>query len=239
MTDPSDASASASRAHPRGTVRILSDILGDLRLRAGHAVNSAKDSGPIDAAADDEDKGPSGRLGDILDRLDERAFGFLILLLALPCCLPFVYLLPQIVALPMLALAGQMVAGRHHPWLPKALHERKFSIPAFEKVLTRAAKYVSFFERFARPRLAFITSHSGARIIGVLLLIPTASILVPLPSTNTIPGIGVAITALGLIERDGLLVGLGLAIGYIWVGLLGFLGFEAASILKDWVTGIF
>ncbi len=214
----------------RGATQVLAGVLAD--LRTNYDVN------PELAQSEKDQDGPKGRLGDIIDRLDERAYGFLILLLALPCCLPFVYLLPQIVALPMLALAGQMAAGRPHPWLPKALHDRRFSIPAFEKVLGRASKYVGFIERFATPRLKPVTGHAGARIVGALLLVPTASILLPLPSTNTIPGIGVAVAALGLIERDGVLVILGLLIGFAWVALLGFLGLEAASLIKAWLTGL-
>jgi len=210
--------ASSSQQKPmRGATRVLADILADL---------SDGDSGGGDHTA---------KLGDVVDRLDERAFGFLLLLLALPCCLPFVYLLPQIVALPMLALAAQMAAGRQHPWLPRKFHERPFSVPAFQKVVTRSSRYVGWIERFATPRLRPVTSHLATRFVGALLLIPTASILVPLPSTNTIPGIGVAIASLGLIERDGVLVVLGLLVGFVWVGLLLFLGAEATQFLKDWL----
>ncbi len=230
------SAAEPSQPHAiRGATRILSDILTDLAKQSQSAAPYAERASMSD---DDEsdDAGPKAKLGDIIDRLDERAFGFLLLLLALPCCLPFVYLLPQIVALPMLALAGQLAVGRHHPWLPKSLHERDFSIASFQKVVTRSEKYVGWIERIAKPRLGFITSHMGARVIGLLLLIPTASILVPLPSTNTVPGIGVAVASLGLIERDGLLVIAGLVIGFIWVFLLLFLGVEAATLLKEWAT---
>ena len=126
----------------RGATRVLHDILDDLTRMAPENVNG----GEVPAA-------PTAALGDVADRLDERAFGFLLLLLALPCCLPFVYILPQIVALPMLALAGQMAMGGRHPWLPKKLHDRRFAIPAFAKVLTRAEKYVGWVERVAQPRL--------------------------------------------------------------------------------------
>ncbi len=214
--------SSSTQKSMRGATRILADILAD--LSEGDSFGS--DSGDSDHTA---------KLGDVVDRLDERAFGFLLLLLALPCCLPFVYLLPQIVALPMLALAAQMAAGRRHPWLPRKFHERPFSVPAFQKVVTRSARYVGWIERFATPRLRPVTSHMATRFVGALLLIPTASILVPLPSTNTIPGIGVAIVSLGLIERDGVLVILGLLVGFIWVGLLLFLGVEATQFIKDWL----
>ncbi len=204
----------------RGATQFLRDILSELEVA------------PASDGADD----PKARLGDVLDRLDERAFGLLLLLLALPCTLPFVYILPQLVALPMLALAGQMAMGRKHPWLPARLHERSFSVRSFTNVLDRSEKYVGWVERFARPRLSAITSHHGSRLVGALLLIPAASILVPLPGTNTVPGIGVAIASLGVIERDGVLVILGLVIGFLWVALLATLGLEAASLIKDWLA---
>jgi len=224
MNIPANSDAAANRPlEPRSATRILRDILRDLPAAS-----------PVAGAAPDAPDAPQAKLGDIIDGLDERAFGLLILLLALPCCLPFVYLLPQVVALPMLALAGQMALGRKRPWLPRALHERPFSPLALDKVVARSEKYVGWVERLARPRLAAITGALGVRIVGVLLLIPTASILIPLPSTNTIPGIGVAIASLGLIERDGLLVILGLVVGFAWVGLLLFVGLEASQFIKDW-----
>ena len=215
------AASSTDPKPMRGATRVLNDILAD--LRGGEGENDEQ----------------TAKLGDVIDRLDERAFGFLLLLLALPCCLPFIYLLPQIVALPMLLLAGQMAAGRHHPWLPRKFHERTFSVPDFQNVVNRSARYVGWIEHIAMPRLRPVTSHMATRLVGALLLIPTASILVPLPSTNTIPGIGVAITSLGLIERDGVLVILGLIIGFTWVGLLVFLGAEATQFIKDWLSARF
>lgn len=229
--DPSMTAAADPNADQpmRGATRTLFDILDDLKANASD--NAAPQS--------DEETGPKATLGDVLNRLDERAYGFLLLLLALPCCLPFVYLLPQIVALPMLALAGQLAAGKRHPWLPEALEKRRFSITAFEKVLNRSERYVGWVENIARPRLRPVTGHGGARIVGALMLVPTASILLPLPSTNTVPGIGVAIASIGLIERDGVLVILGLLIGFLWVGLLIFLGAEAAQLIKTWMSGLF
>ena len=211
-----------SDAKMRGATRVLHDILHELRA-------VAPEPAPADA--------PTASLGDVVERLDERAFGFLLLLLALPCCLPFVYLLPQIVALPMLALAGQLAMGGRHPWLPKKLNERRFSIPEFSKTITRAEKYGGWIERIATPRFKPVTSPLALRIIGALMLLPIASILTPFPLTNTVPGIGVAIAALGLIERDGLLVIGGLLIGFVWVFLLVFLGAETLQLLKAWITG--
>lgn len=170
--------------------------------------------------ADQSQKDPKITLGQLFDRLEERAFGLLILLLALPCCLPFVYLLPQIVALPMLLLSGQMALGRAAPWLPRGIRDRSLSTKALQSVVLRAQRFLGLLEVVARPRLTFLSGPMGSRAVGALMLIPTGSILLPLPLTNTVPGIGVALTSVGLIERDGLLILGGLLVGLIWVGLL-------------------
>ena len=159
-------------------------------------------------------------LGAMTEALEERAFGMLLLALALPCCLPFLYGVPQVVALPMLVLAGQMAAGRHAPWLPKALGDRTIEIAGMRQVVARGKQWFGWAERIATPRLLGLTAPTMTRLIGAVLLVPCASILVPLPLTNTTPGIGVAIASIGLIERDGLLLVAGLAIGFLWVAFL-------------------
>ena len=80
-----------------------------------------------------------------------------------------------------------------------------------------------------------MTSRSATRLIGALLLIPCASILVPLPLTNTVPGIAVALAAVGLIERDGLFVLMGLIGGLIWVALLFIGGPALIYLVVDFV----
>ena len=51
--------------------------------------------------------GESVTLGWILDQLHERAFGLFLLILALPCCIPFLYGIPQIVSLPLVFVSAQ------------------------------------------------------------------------------------------------------------------------------------
>jgi len=225
MDAASDHPDAAGR--PAGATALLEEILA--RVAAGARLDAA--GGPSGVGDDEIGLGdptteqqpetdPPVSLGLVFDGMEERGFGLLMLLLALPCCLPFVYLLPQIVAVPMMLLAGQMASGRHAPWLPDGLRARRFPLSALRSVVDKAKKYVGWVERIAHPRLTALTSHRASRIVGLLLIVPCASILVPLPSTNTVPGIGVAVASVGLIERDGLLVLAGLAIGLAWVALL-------------------
>ena len=156
----------------------------------------------------------------IFDRLDERAFGAALFILALPCCIPFLYGVPQVVSLPMMVLAGQMVAGREEPWLPQKFGQRMIDKKGLTRTAKGGRKWFGWLEKIARPRLTFLMGARGERIIGLFLVFFCASILVPLPSTNTVPGFGVAIIAFGLMARDGILVILGGIIGTAWIATL-------------------
>ena len=156
----------------------------------------------------------------IFDRLDERAFGAALFILALPCCIPFLYGVPQVVSLPMMVLAGQMVAGREEPWLPQKFGQRMIDKKGLTRTAKGGRKWFGWLEKIARPRLTFLMGARGERIIGLFLVFFCASILVPLPSTNTVPGFGVAVVAFGLMARDGILVIIGSIIGTAWIATL-------------------
>lgn len=159
-------------------------------------------------------------IGHVVDSLETRAFGMLLIIFALPVAIPFLYGIPQIVSVPMLMLAGQMVAGREAPWLPENVRARMLPRQSFIAVVKRGVPIIRWFEKIAKPRLTLFTGRRAERIIGVFLCIFCASILVPLPLTNTLPGIAVGIVSIGFIERDGLIVLAGTILGTVWVGFL-------------------
>ncbi|MEM9207398.1 MAG: exopolysaccharide biosynthesis protein [Pseudomonadota bacterium] len=176
-------------------------------------------------------------MDELVKAMEGRAFGLVFLALALPCCLPFVYILPQIVAFPMIFLCGQMALGRQQPWLPDRLATRTFDPTALSNVVNRGSRWFGWVEVVAHARFRSLSSGIGQRIVGALLAIPCASILLPLPLTNTVPGFGVVVAAFGLVERDGLLIVAGIAIGIMWVAALAIGGGAAISLLTGWLGG--
>ncbi len=198
-------------------------------------------SGPAPATAASgsaaADAGPDGAvsLGWILDRLHERAFGLFLLVLALPCCIPFLYGVPQVVALPLAFVSAQITAGRRAPWLPEGLRARRVPVARLEELARRAGPWLRRVEAVSRPRLTALTRPPADRIVGVALLLFSASILVPLPGTNTVPGIAVALVAMGLLQRDGLLVAGGGVLGTAWILTLLFAGATIASLIGGWL----
>jgi len=178
-------------------------------------------------------------LGALRDGLNQSAFGAMLIVLALPVSIPFLYGIPQIVSVPMMALAGQMVLGHKEPWLPQKMAERNMSKSGLQQISGGARKWFGWVERLARPRLKFLASKPAERLIGLLLMIFCASIMVPLPLTNTVPGIAVAIVGFGLLAKDGLLIIPGLILGTAWVTGLLFFGQALTIILKDFISGLF
>jgi hypothetical protein len=181
-------------------------------------------------------------LHDFTQALGERAFGLMLFALSLPVCIPLLYGIPQIVALPMMAIALQMAIGRPEPWVPRRFGERVLSKEGLRQMAAGAGKYFGWVERIARPQLLLLSGPTAERLVGAIFVVFVASILIPLPATNTLPGIGIAIASIGLITRDGLLVLAGLAIGTAWIVLLivgvAMFGPAFVELFKDFVKGM-
>lgn len=171
----------------------------------------------------------------ILEQLHERAFGVFLLILALPCCIPFLYGLPQIVALPLMFVSAQIAMGRAVPWLPRKLGARDVSPDALGALARRSRPWLKRIEAFSRPRLGALTRAPLDRVVGFALVLFSASILVPLPGTNTVPGIAIVIVAMGVLQRDGILVLLGAALGTAWIATLVVAGATLASLIMGWI----
>lgn len=183
----------------------------------------------------EDSAGETVTLDWILAQLHERAFGLFLLILALPCCIPFLYGIPQIVALPLMFVSAQILFGRRMPWLPERLGARTVSTDSLDRLAMRSARWLKWIEAVSRPRIVALTQAPADRLVGLALVLFSASILVPLPGTNTVPGIAVVIVAMGLLQRDGLLVILGGLLGTAWIATLVLAGATLASLIISWI----
>lgn len=166
-------------------------------------------------------------VADIVSVLRDRAFAILVVLLGLPNCLPMPPPIPLVCGLLLALVAIQITAGRNAPWLPSALLKRSIPQDAVERAVGRALPVLQKLERWSRPRMSFLESPVAQRLIGLLLFGLALGLLVAAPVIGQIPlGIAVCLIGLGLVERDGVLVLIGLAMGA--VGLAVNFGFAYA-----------
>ena len=61
-----------------------------------------------------------------------------------------------------------------------------------------------------RPRLFMLTEPLAVRLIGVVALTLAVIVFLPIPFGNMLPGLALALFALGILERDGVAVLAGL-----------------------------
>lgn len=165
---------------------------------------------------------PSERLTvqDILAVLRDRAFALLVVLLGLPNCLPMPPPIPLVCGLLLALVAAQIVAGRPTPWLPRALLRRSIRRQDVVRAVERALPVLRRLERWSRPRLSGLDTVPVMRLIGFLLLALAIGLLFAAPVIGQIPlGIAVCIVGLGLVERDGIVVIAGFAIGALGLAL--------------------
>ena len=146
-------------------------------------------------------------LSDILALAGERIFGFLFVILALPSALPVPapgYSVPFGIA--MFCLAVQLIVGRDRPWLPDKLLKGSMKLETVQKFLKKGLPWVKRVENITKPRIAYLcTSIPGKIILGCAIALMSISMMIPIPGTNTLPAIGIFVTAFGLLEDDGVI----------------------------------
>lgn len=182
-------------------------------------------------------------LADILLAFHERGFGFLLFIFALPAAVPLPGLgINIIVALPLLFLTAQQAVGRHTIWLPNAWQSKSITKAQLDGILDKAIPYLQTLEIFVRPRLGFMTQGVFSLLIGVMGVIMTLAVCIPLPLTNTVPSLGIALMAMGVVMRDGLAVIAGACVGLLWIAMLTaafiFAGTEGILFLKEMLKSL-
>ncbi len=181
-----------------------------------------------------DDGGDAGlTLHELRDRLDERAYGLLILLLSIPCLVPGLYGVPQVVGLIVILLAGQMLVGREEPWLPRWFLNLRCKGSWLKAMADFSETKLGWIDRLSRPRLRRFADGPGEKLAAVFMILATVTIVMPL--TNTIPSIALALLSVGLIQRDGLFVLAGCAVTTVWLTILGALG-TGLLMGAEWAT---
>ena len=182
-------------------------------------------------------------VGEILDALDARAFGLATLIFSIPSIIPMPPGVPTVVGIALLIVSVQMVFGRHELWLPRFLTKRSFSRPVLVSAMEKFAPRIEAIEKVASPRLLFLTGRVGTILIGLVVLFMALVLILPLPpGGNFPPALACFVLGMGLAERDGVIVLIGLiasiaATAAVWVvtslfirSLPGFLDWLAGSL---------
>jgi hypothetical protein len=160
------------------------------------------------------------------------AFGMSLLTFSIPEVLPIpVPGISALVAVPTGIIAAQMAAGKEQLVLPKFLLKRKIPRKALATAIRAIMPFLEKAERYVKPRWQWAVHPVSKRFIGVFILILALVIAIPVPGTNMPPAIAIFLISLGLIEKDGKLIALGILVGIAAIALIGGVFFGILSLL--------
>lgn len=209
-----DGSSFSEAATPRQGHPRASDLLGEL----------------ADAFPDER-----VTVGEVLDRLDGRAYGLLLLLLAAPNCIPNIPGISTIFGVMLIAPAIQMILGRGTLWLPARMRAWAFQRSHLRMAIHGAVPILKRIERFVQPRWSWAVRPPFTAYLGLQTLYLAGVLILPIPFGNFGPGLVVAATALALLQEDGRLAIMTpimtvIASAVAWVGIQ----IGLAAVQKGW-----
>ena len=158
-------------------------------------------------------------LGEVIAGLGDRSFGWLILMFALVNLMPWPPGSTMVLALPLLIVTGQMALGLSQVRLPRFVTERRVGRKTFQRVVLRLRPLIRPIERIVRPRHLFVFGAATERLLGVALFLVAIALFMPIPLSAYLPAFALFVAGFGLVERDGLVTLIGVALGLIAIGV--------------------
>jgi hypothetical protein len=158
----------------------------------------------------------------MMDRLGERSFGIVLLLLAMLGLLPGI---SPLASLLILVIAVQMVRGKTRPVLPRRIAERAVDERLLARLIRRVVPVLRWLERFIRPRWP-TPLQSTKRVVGGSVLLLGIGLLTPVPFSNVPPALTIGLIAVAYLEEDGALLCVALAATVVLAILAAALAWE-------------
>ena len=176
-------------------------------------------------------------VGEFTEKLSDRAFGLIIFIFALiNGIVPGVSV---IFSIPIVIIGVQMILGQNKIWLPKWIAKRRFSENHLSAALGKTIPVLKFIEKFIRPRLNILTTDLAEKFVAIILIALAAVVFLPIPGLNMIPAAAMCIIALGILEKDGLLILIGSIISIAGIWLTGCVIIKALVAAFHYVMGLF
>ncbi|MGB5092512.1 MAG: exopolysaccharide biosynthesis protein [Parvibaculum sp.] len=152
-------------------------------------------------------------VGDILNSLGDRGFGWGLILAGLPNMLPLPPGSDLVLGWPAVFVAGQMAWGRKDLWLPNFIRSLAIRRAHWRGAALRALPIAKPLSRITHKRMTWMFEGSAERLLGIFFVIVALNLVLPIPMTGWVSAIALFVLGIGLVEHDGLIVLLGAAIG--------------------------
>ena len=173
-------------------------------------------------------EGPTLTLGEVVEAFGDRGLGALILVLSLMALFPWPPGGKAVFALPIILLATELAFQRNEVWLPRWALRASVNRSAYRTAVSKVIGPIRRVENLTRPRLTFLTGAVSEVLMGIACVLLALVMALPIPFGDMLPGIGLVFFALGVMQKDGIAV---------LIGILGSLA-TAAYLVLIWRTAI-
>jgi hypothetical protein len=177
-------------------------------------------------------------LGQIANAMDDRSFGAFLVVFCLPNLVPLPPGATFILGMPLMFISCQMAFSRLDTiWLPKRLRDYAFDNRAFSTVLDKFIPWMNKAERIIKPRF-FSGNRLTERVLGIFALLLALIVFLPIPLGNMGPSLALALMGLGMTERDGLVMWVGVIIGLVFAVIVSYVGYEILTNIPHFIRQI-
>jgi hypothetical protein len=176
-------------------------------------------------------------IGALQEVFEEKTFAVAILLLMFVPALPApTGGITHVFEILTIIIAAQMVLGRRALWIPKRFRNRELGALTTGKALPFVIRRIRWFEKFSRPRLAYLfDNRMFLRLLGLIIIALTvgAFIAPPFSGLDTLPALGVVTIALSIILEDVVILAIGIVIGTGGIVLIITIGRALAHFFRN------
>ena len=175
-------------------------------------------------------------LGKLLSVLGEKAIAVVLLVFSIPAIIPTPGIPAGMIFGTALALLSlQLLSGADRFTLPARLARAKLPQALFERMAQSLGPRLSRLEALMKPRWHFLCGRQAMRPLGLVVLVMSVLIALPIPFGNVLPGISIFLVALGIAQRDGLAIGGGLVFALAAIVFSGFIFWGGWYLISDWI----
>jgi hypothetical protein len=142
-------------------------------------------------------------LGWLMHSLHKRSFGIIMLLLALVAIAPGASIGAGLL---LMIPAFQMIAGRSAPVFPRRIANRPLPTRHLVAVVQRSVPVLRYLEKVVHPRW-HTPLEATKRLVGAVVVMLSATLVfIPIPFSNVVPALVIAMISLAYLEEDGVLL---------------------------------
>ena len=140
--------------------------------------------------------------------------------------------------LALVIIALNLMAMRRRLWLPTAIAGRTIARADLQRMVGWGTPITQRIERYCRPRLPEMTESVGKVLVGAVIFVLGFIMILPIPFIgNMPPAMAATVIALGMTERDGLVVLIGLVVSVAAVVLASAATWAAVEGVIHYFTG--